>query len=160
MITHKTDSIINSNENIIAHGCNCSGSFAAGVAGLLSNKYPKTKEAYFKKFHNGTGWILGDVQLVCINDERSRYVANCATQQTYGNAYKTKRVYVCYDAIQNVMIQLRDECEKKGWSLAMPRIGAGLGGGDWEKIEAIITRVFENSQVEVVIYTLPSPTKK
>jgi O-acetyl-ADP-ribose deacetylase (regulator of RNase III) len=34
----------------------------------------------------------------------------------------------------------------------MPRIGCGIGGGNWEEVERIINKTLDNFQVEV--YTL------
>jgi len=35
---------------------------------------------------------------------------------------------------------------------AMPKIGAGLGGGDWNKIKGIIEDVFKHENLTVIEY--------
>jgi len=37
----------------------------------------------------------------------------------------------------------------------MPRIGAGLAGGDWDTIEAIITEELCAHDIPVTVYDLP-----
>jgi len=38
----------------------------------------------------------------------------------------------------------------------MPRIGCGLAGGDWSRVEEIINEVLIEAGVEVYVYDLPS----
>jgi hypothetical protein len=42
-------------------------------------------------------------------------------------------------------------------SVAMPRIGCGIDSLSWEKVEDILRRVFQNSVIQVTVYSLPSP---
>ena len=40
-------------------------------------------------------------------------------------------------------------------ALAMPRIGCGLDGLDWPKVEAMIRKVFGKMNVSITVYTGP-----
>jgi O-acetyl-ADP-ribose deacetylase (regulator of RNase III) len=65
------------------------------------------------------------------------------TQEHYG---RTGQKYVDYDAVQTCFQRLR-RIMKEGDSVAIPKIGAGLGGGDWKIIEKIIEEEMEGVQV-------------
>jgi O-acetyl-ADP-ribose deacetylase (regulator of RNase III) len=44
--------------------------------------------------------------------------------------------------------------------LAMPRIGCGLDGLEWDKVKLIIQRVFKQTECEITIYTLKHSREK
>lgn len=135
-------------EEIIAHGCNASNSFGSGVAGAIKFRYPEVKKAYHNK-NNKYGLKLGDVQFVEVAG--GKIIVNMITQQRYG--YDKQR-YVDYDAIKKSMGQVLAYAEAIGCSVAIPKIGAGLGGGDWSIIEGIIVELLTTYNVGVTVYEL------
>jgi O-acetyl-ADP-ribose deacetylase (regulator of RNase III) len=42
-----------------------------------------------------------------------------------------------------------------GATVHMPRIGCGLAGGDWERVETIIQNTLGVAEVPAVVYDLP-----
>lgn len=143
MVKYEEGDLFKSDANILAHGCNCAGGFGSGVALHMSNKYPESKRCYMMK-HSTEGWKLGDIQVVLVRSQK--YVINCATQQDY---YPRDRVHADYDAIRTCMIKVRDFAQKNGLTIAIPKIGAGLAGGDWGIIEGILNEVFQDYDVTV-----------
>lgn len=139
--------------NIIAHGCNCKGGFGSGLAGQIAKKWPRVREAYLEH-HNIFGWKLGDVQLVFCNDDFSfPIIANMATQKDFG--YDGKK-YVDYNAVGKCLKQVFMYADKKGYSIAMPRVGCGLAGGNWEAVKRIVEFLSqEYPGVAVEVYALP-----
>lgn len=148
MIKYFKGDVLKSSAEVIAHGCNCRGGFGAGIAKQILLQFPRAEQAYMKKFKT-EGWRLGEVQIVKVGDKK--FIANCATQDKYGSP-KGGKVYADYGAIKEVMVQLKDLCLEYNYQLAMPKIGAGLAGGDWGKIEQIINEVFKD--IEVWVYEL------
>jgi len=142
MIKYIKGNLFTAPQDILAHGCNCVGGFGSGVAGQMSVEFPETREKYLEKFEK-QGWELGDVQLVKSKD---KIIANCATQKKY---YPRTVRNADYPAIELCMLKLYKLCKETGKTLAMPKIGAGLAGGDWKIIEAIINDVFEDMDVYV-----------
>lgn len=148
MIRYVKGDLFNSGADIIAHGCNCVGGFGSGVAGQMVKIYPITRDHYIHKFEN-EGWKLGDVQFVAVEHISlwtSRYVANCATQKEY---YPRDRVHADYEAIRKCMQQVKDFAKMHDLTVAIPKIGAGLAGGDWKIIEQILEAVFQDYNVAV-----------
>ena len=57
---------------------------------------------------------------------------------------------VDYDAVQKLIKRIKKEFSGK--RIAYPRIGAGLAGGDWEKIEKIIDQELKREHHTLVNY--------
>lgn len=148
MIKYVKGDVFSTKAQIIAHGCNCRGGYGAGIAATMAKKYPESARMYLKKFKE-EGWKLGEVQVVSVGN--NRFIANCATQDKYGSP-RGGVIYASYPAIKKVMEQLKEICDENQWTLAMPKIGAGLAGGDWVVIEKIINDVFQDT--EVLVYVL------
>lgn len=146
MIKYLRGDLLDSKSDIIAHGCNCSNGFGSGVAKAVSIKYPKVKQAFHDKYEED-GWKLGDVQFVFTHD--GKVVANCATQQ----AYLPRGInHADYDAIRKCMILVKDFAKASNKTIGIPKLGAGLAGGDWAIIEEILKDVF--SDYDITIYVL------
>jgi O-acetyl-ADP-ribose deacetylase (regulator of RNase III) len=128
---------------IIAHGVNCRNAFGSGVASTVSRIYPKAKSMYHEKYDE-EGWRLGDVQFVLQNNDK--YIANCATQDNFGYSGHCN---ADYPAMRVCMEKIKAFAKHKGLSIAMPKIGAGLAGGDWNIIEKILEQTFVDYDVTV-----------
>ena len=146
MIKYIKDNLFTTEANIIAHGCNMQGVMGAGIAKEIRFYYPKAYLEYKNQYENH-GLELG---LVIWARSKDKYIANCITQKYYG--YDGK-VYVDYDAISKCMRKIHIYSKvAPELSVAMPKIGAGLGGGDWNIIEKIINKEFKDK--EVLVYDL------
>jgi O-acetyl-ADP-ribose deacetylase (regulator of RNase III) len=146
MINYVKGDLFKSGADIIAHGCNCRGGYGSGVAFTMAKKFPKAKRYYLDK-HESEGWELGDVQFVKVFGDR--YIANCATQDAY---YPRDKVHADYDAIRLCMMKVKDFAKAENKKIAIPKIGAGLAGGDWTVIETILQEVF--SDYDIAVYYL------
>lgn len=138
--------LLESPHRLILHGCNAQGVMGSGIAKQIRKKFPQAFETYCAAHEKEMLW-LGDVIFV---DCGSKIIANGITQQYYGRSGER---FVNYEAINNVMEETHDYALKHGIEyVAMPLIGAGLGGGSWEKISSIIEDKF--TDVIPVVYTL------
>ena len=129
-------SILDAEQKYIAHGVNCQNKMRSGVAKVLFDKYPNVKTDYHSYHQEMLGEIDGNKDLLgsySVSDQiDGKSILNCYTQEFYG--YNGKK-YVSYDAIFNVL-QLMVTLGVK--EVAIPKIGAGLAGGNWEVISRII----------------------
>jgi len=142
MVHYKKGNLLEATQDIIAHGCNCSGGFGRGVAGQIAKKWPAVKAAYFRQY-NAFGWKLGFTQYVDVGD---KIIVNCGTQEKY---FPLGVCHANYAAIHAAMNEVRDYAKQKGLSIAIPKIGAGLAGGDWNDIRNILEEVFFEYNVTV-----------
>lgn len=114
----------------------------SGVAKLIREKFPAAYDAYRQKYKDN-GLELGTVIFAETND---KVIANAITQENYGRS----GVFVDYNAIACCMWEISKYCRSIGVDqFALPKIGAGLGGGNWEKISKIIE---EYATVTPVVY--------
>jgi O-acetyl-ADP-ribose deacetylase (regulator of RNase III) len=60
-------------------------------------------------------------------------------------------VDVDYDAVRDAMAWVK--AHYAGKRIGLPQIGAGLAGGDWARIEAIIARQLGGEVVSIVIFS-------
>lgn len=134
--------LLDAEEIIIMHGCNAQGVMGSGVAKAIKEKYQEAYSVYRRREEVG-GLYLGDYSSVVTKD--NKIIINAITQEYYGRDGKK---YVSYDAISDVA-KILNEVYKNS-SIAIPKIGAGLGGGNWKVIESILTN--EAPNIQWVVY--------
>lgn len=147
MIKYVTGDLLASPLKVIAHGCNCHGLMGSGIAKQIRDRWPNVYEVYRLKYQV-MGLELGTILPVRTLD--NRLVVNCMTQYDCGH---DGRLYVDYDAIEQCMVAINNHVDT--WEVTevgFPKIGAGLAGGDWDRIENIIVRAAKN--FIPVVYTL------
>lgn len=147
------DALKNKEVDVIAHGCNCSNGFGSGVAKQIARRYPEVKEAFheFTSVHNAflpPASLLGKCMYVSTSDG---IVVNMFTQENYGqdSIDCVPVVYCSYEAIEKGFIYLKEHWGRE--KIGIPKIGSGLGGGDWNKIEAIINKIFNDTDIYVYV---------
>jgi len=149
MIKYVKGDVFQSGADIIAHGVNSRGAFGSGVAGVIARNHPHARDRYLDKFQK-EGWELGEVQFVScaerINSTEYIWIANCNTQDDYG--YQGACL-ADYPAIRQCMIKVRRFAVDNGFTIAMPKIGCGLAGGNWETVKAIMEEVFKDYEATV-----------
>ena len=69
-----------------------------------------------------------------------------------GTKVGSKGVPVRYEAIKSCLEKLAVEADILNASVHMPRIGCGLAGGKWEKIEPLIIKILSENDIQVYIY--------
>ena len=145
MIEFVKGDIFTTDFEVIAHGCNCAGGFGAGIAAVIARIHPNARSEYLKKFKK-EGWTPGQVQMVAIGN--NKFIANCGTQKHY---LPRGRDLFEYEAFKDVCKTLKKHCLEKNLRLALPKIGAGLAGGDWnrilkimeEELDGVVVRIYE-----------------
>jgi len=141
MITYITGNIFNSSDDVLIHGCNCFKTMGAGVAFQVKRLYPGAATA---DINNPTPKLGEYSSWTGKNRIHNKQI-------TIVNAYTQYNPYppVDYDAIKKVMNQI--SIDFKGKTICMPKIGAGLAGGDWQKISGIIDGIFHDIPINVYI---------
>lgn len=144
--------LLAADEVAIGHGVNTKGLMGAGIAKAIRTAYPQISGAYIEWCKTAQG---GDVFTYKISDER--YIVNIASQELPGADARYEWVATGVAKAVNDLVALGIH------KLALPRIGAGIGGLDWQAVKIIIKLielVYLNNGVdfEFVIYTLPDPS--
>ena len=147
MIEYKKGDIFKGTEDVIVHGCNCFHSFGAGVANQMAGLYHEAFIADRSYKPKGDKSKLGEISTwqghSRHNDNMYITIINAYTQYNYTRT----EVDVDYDALRKCMERVKFAVGDM--SIAMPKIGAGLAGGDWHKIEGILLDVFKDRTITV-----------
>jgi O-acetyl-ADP-ribose deacetylase (regulator of RNase III) len=144
-IIYKKGDVTEASEDAIVHGCNAQGVMGSGVAAAIRTKFPEAYQTYRNK-HEKFGLMVGELVPGFSN---GKTIVNAITQQDFG----THRRQVDYEGIYKALETLNLGCIRAEiTAVAFPRIGAGLGGGNWRVIEAMIEETSTNYQP--VVYDL------
>lgn len=134
----------------IGHQANCFNTMNSGVAKALRNRWPEVYQADCQTI-KGDRSKLGDLTLATVKvDGGHGLVYNLYGQYNYG--YDAKG-YTNYEALRGALMNMRDDL-LTGVGLThvgFPKIGAGLGGGDWDTIAEIIDQVFKDFTVRIYV---------
>lgn len=134
----------------IVHGCNCFCTMGKGIAKTIKLKFPEAFEEDCKTVV-GDRKKLGTYTKADVSNKLNKpetYIINAYTQYDYRKTYGGSDINVDYDAIKNVFSSLNKDFAGK--KIGIPKIGAGLAGGDWDKIAEIINSVTPDVDIELV----------
>lgn len=139
-----TEPTVSDGLRVIIHVCNDIGKWGAGFTKALSNKWKSPGEYYKRQFKHAkvkpklgdVQWQFPDINLAVVNMIAMKGV----------NHFGRTDAPIRYDALEMCLEKAKEgavaSADGELLTFHMPRIGAGLAGGDWQKIEPIIEEVF------------------
>lgn len=151
---HEVDDI-----KIIIHISNDQGAWGAGFVMALSKRWHEPESIYRKIAENGL--VIGDIQIIQVS--HNIFVVNMVAQ-TLGwkqDARGKMTPPIDYDGLRECLskvccfAQAVSAAEKMPVNIVGPRFGAGLAGGQWEKIEKLVQIELCKWDIPVYIYDLP-----
>lgn len=131
----------------ITNAVNCVGVMGRGIALAFKNRFPENFIAYKQACDDGS-LRPGSVFVFDRRDSaHPRYVVNFPTKDHWRNPSKLTDIEAGLRA-------LTDEIDRLGIrSIALPALGCGLGGLDWETVrDAVETTFAEQVSVTVRLY--------
>lgn len=145
--------------DVIAHQCNCFCNMGKGIAPQIKKAFPEAWEADLRT-------AKGDIKKLGLvsHATNTQYTKPVQIYNLYGQFDYKKVAFetgICTDysalrsSLQLMALNLKAENYiTRPWEIkiGLPKIGAGLGGGDWEIISKIIEE--ELSAFDVTIYEL------
>ena len=134
---------------IIVHVCNDIGGWGKGFVMAISRRWKHPELKYREWFVSKENFSLGQVQFVQV--EEDIWIANLIGQHKIkkdenGNAP------IRYEAVKVGLDQVGQFAVDKNATIHMPRIGCGLAGGTWDKIEPLIKSTLVSKKVSVTVY--------
>lgn len=152
MITYKTGNIFGEDVEAIVNTVNCVGVMGRGIALQFKKAYPENFRAYAAACANNAvqpGHMFVHETRTTV---RPHYIINFPTKRHW-------RAKSRLEDIEAGLVALVDEiCDRNIRSLALPPLGAGLGGLDWKAVRQRIERALGCLEdVNIVVYEpLPS----
>jgi len=141
---------------VIAHVCNDLGRWGKGFVLAVSARWPEPEKAYRawyrERARNDFG--LGAVRYVQV--EGDVWVANMVAQRGVRPGRKNGPP-IRYEALDRCLAALGEKAGELGVTVHMPRIGCGLAGGEWHRIEPMILRHLTAKGLHVTVYDADLP---
>ena len=135
---------------IIGHVCNDVGGWGKGFVLAISRRWEQPEVEYRAWYAAGNrgGFELGAVQFVQV--EPCVWVANMIGQR--GIKRGSSGPPIRYEALATCLQQLAVKARELRASVHVPRIGCGLAGGEWSKVEPLIEEHLGGAGVAVTVY--------
>lgn len=114
-----------------AHGCNCAGAMGKGIALQFKQKYPEMYTEY-KLLCQQQKFNPGDV---FDYNYGAGHIYNLGTQLTWRT--KAQIDYIAVSLTKMLELATVDRVD----AIALPAIGAGLGGLQWAEVKELIEKV-------------------
>lgn len=147
-VTHRHGDLFSADAPALAQGVNCRGVMGAGIAVQFRKRYPTMFQAYVGLC--GSGDLKpGDV-FPWLDERTGRWVYNLATQAKPGRDARLDAV----DAAVGRMVAHATAHDVP--AVALPEIGCGIGGLDWDDVNLIVTRHATTSGVQIQAWHLPA----
>ena len=137
--------------DVMLHGCNCFHTMGAGVAGRIAKAYPEA-------LISDKSTEYGIDKLGCYSTASTNYgvIVNAYTQFLPGKESPS----ILYSSIGKVFSDLNRLLNSNianilgidDVTIGIPKIGSGIAGGSWNKIEKIINEVAPDLRIVLVEY--------
>lgn len=142
----------------IAHCCNDVGAWGAGFVLALSRRWHQPEQGYtdWADSLKGARLPLGECQFVMVAP--CICVVNIIGQRGCGLAAGEPPVR--YEALQLGFRRIAERilAMRLGASVHMPRLGCGLAGGNWAKVEFLIDQELSQKDIPVTVYNFVPAT--
>ncbi len=144
-VTYTDGSIFEADVEAIVNPVNCVGVSGAGLAREFARRYPENDRVYTEackedRVMPGRG-IITETGL-----DSPRYIVNFPTKRHWRDKSRLEDIEL---GLRNLH---RELLRRQLGSIALPALGAGLGGLGWHEVRELIEREFgEQSKIEVTV---------
>ncbi len=134
---------------IVVHICNDIGGWGKGFVMAISKRWTTPESKYREWFKSQEKFSLGQTQFVKVEDDL--WVANIIGQHKI-NRDENGNAPIRYDAIAQGLDKVAQFAKDNIATVHMPRIGCGLAGGTWDKIEPLIENSLLKRDIDTYVY--------
>ncbi len=131
--------------DVLVNPVNCVGVMGAGLAKQFREVYPEMFRSYQKACWEGDVSI-GRMHVWPTGEFRPGYVVNFPTKNHWKDpshiSYVTRGLTALVKTLAALPVQ----------SVALPALGCGLGGLDYEEVRDLIYKDFESSELDVWLF--------
>ena len=146
---------------IIVHGCYCFHAMGSGIAGVLASQFPQIPLADSKYTAKGDpsklgSYVVAEVTLEAYANGRAGGIPRISARPL-DNPFQCINLYTQFtpgpDFIESIFVYALKKLNKDfaGKHLWFPKIGCGIGGGDWERVEGLMLQHLTDVKVTVVV---------
>ncbi len=147
MIQYITGNILDSNAQALVNTVNTMGVMGKGIALQFKKAYPNNYKAYEKASKNeevkvGKMFVMLDSNTTT----GERIIINFPTKTNWRKPSEYKYIE---DGLENLIQVINDKQIK---SIAIPPLGAGNGGLNWEKVKKLIEQKLGHLNISIYVY--------
>ncbi|MBL7794548.1 MAG: macro domain-containing protein [Saprospiraceae bacterium] len=150
MITYKTGNLLAAQVEALVNTVNTVGVMGKGIALQFREQFPENYKQYRTALKNGELRIgkmfVSEMQRV----DQLRYIINFPTKEHWKNPSQMAYIREGLQDLRRVLL------EKNIRSVAIPPLGCGNGGLDWNEVRPLIEAAIGDLDMEIVIFE-PSP---
>ena len=151
MFEYKTGDILTEDADALVNTVNCVGVMGRGVALQFKNAFPDNFKAYAEACKRQEVQ-LGHMYVFDTGRLKPRYIVNFPTKHHWRGKSRMEDIDTGLKALQDVIR------ERNIRSLAIPPLGAGLGGLEWEEVRLRIEAALRDfNDLRVVIFQPSGP---
>ena len=152
MIHYTTGNILESNAQALINTVNTVGVMGKGIALQFKKRYPNNFNAYQNACKQGD-IAIGKLFVTkdCNLNSDEKIIINFPTKKDWRKSSEYSFIEKGLDNLIQVISQQNIK------SVALPPLGAGNGGLEWEKVKKIIEQKLNNLNVEIIVY---EPTRE
>lgn len=150
MISYAHGNLLDTEAEALVNAVNTAGIMGKGIALMFKERLPENFVAYAEACKAGRV-RTGSMFVTRVDEPRgARWIINFPTKQHWRNPSKLEWV-------RDGLADLREVVEeRKIRSIALPRLGCGLGGLNWEDVRPLIeSAIGDLDDVEIVVYDGP-----
>lgn len=145
IVDQQGQDLLSSNADALVNPVNCKGAMGAGLALQFKRLYPENFHAYREVCQKD---LLKPGGLFCYRlTTPKKLIINMATKDHWRDNSKLE------DVQQGLGNLLECSLEYSYRSVALPKVGCGLGGLCWPtQVEPLVRKLFQDSKLVVVLY--------
>lgn len=135
---------------LICHICNDLGGWGKGFVMAISRRWPAPEEQYrtWHRNRSKNDFGLGAVQFVQV--EPHIWVANMVAQ--HGMKHGSSGPPIRYQALGECLQKVAAKAAELKATIHTPRIGCGLAGGEWSRVDPLIEEHLCGAGLAVTVY--------
>lgn len=154
MITYKTGNILDADAEALVNTVNTVGVMGKGIALQFRKHFPENNKAYAQAVKDGS-LKLGAVQVVPVSSTSgTRFIINFPTKGHWRNPSKLSWII---EGLQDLRKTLQSLPVR---SIAIPPLGCGNGGLDWNVVRPEIEKALADIPQEVQLYQPSAAVKE
>lgn len=146
MITFTKGDLFESQAEALVNAVNCVGVMGKGIALQFKQRFPENFRAYeeaciFREVQIGEMFVTQQT-----DPSLPLWIINFPTKKHWSNPSKLEWIESGLKDLRRFLI------ENKVQSVAIPALGAGLGGLDWPDVRRLIERELAGLETEIMVY--------
>lgn len=149
------DAFIDNEINVLIQQCNCFCTQNSGLAKEIKARLPEMFQADCETI-KGDIRKLGSYSCAIFEGDNGslKYGFNLYGQHRYG----VEKQHTNYDKMKKGLTSIKNYLDlsigKTKKKVGIPKLGCGLGGGDWSVVSDIVSEIFVEQDYEIYVYEL------